>query len=73
MVQAKAVYANATLGLINLPVFNGLGRGGREEGREGGRGEQRSVKNCTPVCFRLFFQYSEYDLYGAHKTMVTHA
>lgn len=26
--QAKAVYANGTLGLINLQLFNGLGRGG---------------------------------------------
>ena len=33
MVQAKAVYANVTLGLINLQVFNGLSR----EDRKGGR------------------------------------
>ena len=55
MVQAKAVYVRATLCLINLQVFNGLGRGGREEGREGWRkggmegGREGRAKKCKEL------------------------
>ena len=54
MVQAKAVYANATLGLINLQVFNGLSRGGREGGRGGGEGRAKKCKELYTSLLRAF-------------------